>query len=132
VKLSEDFAQEHGLPAATEDPSVGFIADNNEFADNVNANVFLYSRPIRKSDPGKSPRAADLWVLDQYLVSSSTFPTYRRWVEVVKIVNVEKTPLETACDTLEAKQREIETVIKKVEQNPSAIRRLSVVISGVS
>lgn len=101
-------------------------------------NVFLFSRPFKKGVP-QSPRAgqpapfSDLWICDTYVVTKVIFPTYFRWSEVAKMVEIEKSPLENACDSIEAKNTELSNVTERVSTKPvqADINHLSMNISGV-
>ena len=58
---------------------------------NTDVDVFFYSRPFKKGKTGNDFR--DLWVEENYVVTSSTFPSIRRRAAVAKTITREIPPV---------------------------------------
>eukprot|EP00027_Filamoeba_sp_ATCC50430_P012224 CAMPEP_0168576648 /NCGR_PEP_ID=MMETSP0413-20121227/20351_1 /TAXON_ID=136452 /ORGANISM="Filamoeba nolandi, Strain NC-AS-23-1" /LENGTH=750 /DNA_ID=CAMNT_0008610321 /DNA_START=205 /DNA_END=2457 /DNA_ORIENTATION=+ len=82
------------------------------FSEN-NVNVFLYSKPFKKTKSGNEFK--DLWLCNTYFLTENTFPTIIRRSEVIKRVEVEVSPIENAVNTVTDKNKELLSIITKYE-----------------
>eukprot|EP01113_Clastostelium_recurvatum_P012706 TRINITY_DN1660_c0_g1_i2.p1 TRINITY_DN1660_c0_g1~~TRINITY_DN1660_c0_g1_i2.p1 ORF type:complete len:1788 (-),score=598.32 TRINITY_DN1660_c0_g1_i2:101-5464(-) len=76
-------------------------------------NVFLYSKPFRKTNEKVVNEFKDLWVRDTFYSTSLTLPGIHRRAEIIKVDIVEQSPIHNAINALDKKKTEIHDNIKK-------------------
>eukprot|EP01105_Mastigella_eilhardi_P014476 TRINITY_DN329_c0_g1_i6.p1 TRINITY_DN329_c0_g1~~TRINITY_DN329_c0_g1_i6.p1 ORF type:complete len:913 (+),score=228.34 TRINITY_DN329_c0_g1_i6:368-2740(+) len=132
VKVSESFAKSHGLPYTETVVPPGMPLDSTSYYRTTGVNVFLYSRPfLRGQALSPQDKFSNLWICQSYLVTKERFPSISRWCEIVKVVDVEKSPLQNAKDSVAAKTVELLRVMQKAKERPDNTKPLSMVLSGI-
>ncbi|EFA80783.1 DOCK family protein [Heterostelium album PN500] len=102
---------------------------------NNNAKLFFYSMPFKKQSQQQQPRSdnefLDLWTCHTYIVAKSTFPGLIRCTEVKSIIEIQKNPLETAIETLEKKNKQLESIFATTKQTKEWSNLLTMALDGV-
>ncbi|KYQ96758.1 SH3 domain-containing protein [Tieghemostelium lacteum] len=97
-------------------------------------NVFLYSKPIKKTQNGTKSQNEfeDLWIQNLYLICESSFPTTERRSLIVERKLVELSPIENALNTMTLKNEELLARIDKHQANPQEnLNPLSMCLNGI-
>ncbi|CAG9784906.1 unnamed protein product [Diatraea saccharalis] len=99
-------------PAGAPDAVKRFYACND-------VDTFLCDRPLHKPPIDKDNEFKSLWIERTTLVTEDTLPGILRWSEVVSRSVEEIPPVEFACETMEATERELRSLISQYTADPS-------------
>nr|XP_021207510.2 dedicator of cytokinesis protein 3 isoform X1 [Bombyx mori] len=80
--------------------------------------TFLCDRPLQKPPIDKDNEFKSLWIERTTLVTESPLPGILRWSEVVSRSVEEIPPVEFACETMEATERELRSLISQYTADP--------------
>ncbi|KAJ1522281.1 hypothetical protein ONE63_002583 [Megalurothrips usitatus] len=98
---------------------------------------FQFDRPIHKGTVDKENEFKSLWLERTTLAIASSLPGILRWFEVVERTVEEITPVQFACETMEAVNRELRHLISQYEQdskrniNPFTMRLQGIIDANV-
>ncbi|CAH2992326.1 unnamed protein product [Chilo suppressalis] len=81
--------------------------------------TFLCDRPLHKPPIDKDNEFKSLWIERTTLVTENTLPGILRWSEVVSRSVEEIPPVEFACETMEATERELRSLISQYTADPT-------------
>ena len=101
-----------------------YLAENN-------VNIFLYSRPFKKSGKKSTNEFKDLWICNYYYVTEDSFPTIHRRSEIIQKAEVLVSPIDYALVTVMEKNKEIVQIISKHESGKENISPFTMVLKGV-
>ncbi|KAJ5077789.1 dedicator of cytokinesis [Anaeramoeba ignava] len=97
-----------------------------------NINVFLYSKPFRKSKEKSDNEFKDLWLKNTYLITDKSFPTIKRRTLVKEKIIVEISPVKNAIKSVQEKNHELQNLLKKYQDSDgSNISPFSMALNGV-
>ncbi|KAI5645238.1 dock-like domain-containing protein [Phthorimaea operculella] len=82
-------------------------------------NTFLCDRPLHKPPIDKDNEFKSLWIERTTLITENTLPGILRWSEVVSRSVEEIPPVEFACETMEATERELRSLISQYTADPA-------------
>eukprot|EP01117_Protostelium_nocturnum_P003278 TRINITY_DN1423_c0_g1_i1.p1 TRINITY_DN1423_c0_g1~~TRINITY_DN1423_c0_g1_i1.p1 ORF type:complete len:1858 (+),score=684.59 TRINITY_DN1423_c0_g1_i1:134-5707(+) len=97
-------------------------------------NVFLFSKPFRKTKTKSDNEFKDLWLKNTFYVTQDTFPSVQRRSLVINRVEVEVSPIETAVKAMKEKNTELKDQLLKNDNSnssPSALQDFVMVFKGV-
>ncbi|CAH2075479.1 unnamed protein product, partial [Iphiclides podalirius] len=80
--------------------------------------TFLCDRPLHKPPIDKDNEFKSLWIERTTLVTENTLPGILRWSEVISRSVEEIPPVEFACETMEATERELRGLIAQYTAEP--------------
>ena len=78
---------------------------------------FSYHRRLHSTKDGDF---ANLWLERTTVTTRATLPGILRWSEVMHSVTVQVSPIQTAIETLQAKNDDIYQLVEKYLENPAA------------
>ncbi|CAH0728920.1 unnamed protein product, partial [Brenthis ino] len=81
--------------------------------------TFLCDRPLHKPPIDKENEFKSLWIERTTLVTETTLPGILRWSEVISRSVEEIPPVEFACETMEATERELRSLISQYTADPT-------------
>ncbi|XP_045534421.1 dedicator of cytokinesis protein 3 [Papilio machaon] len=81
--------------------------------------TFLCDRPLHKPPIDKDNEFKSLWIERTTLVTENTLPGILRWSEVISRSVEEIPPVEYACETMEATERELRSLISQYTADPT-------------
>ncbi|XP_045764992.1 dedicator of cytokinesis protein 3 isoform X2 [Maniola jurtina] len=81
--------------------------------------TFLCDRPLQKPPIDKDNEFKSLWIERTTLVTENTLPGILRWSEVMSRSMEEIPPVEFACETMEATERELRSLISQYTADPT-------------
>lgn len=87
----------------------------HEFIENINVNVFFYTRVHSKNPDKNANEFRDLYIMKTYLITENSLPCMQRCVEVKEKKNVLITPVESAVNNIVSKNIELHRLCIKVE-----------------
>ncbi|KAJ5078342.1 dedicator of cytokinesis [Anaeramoeba ignava] len=97
-----------------------------------NVNIFLYTKPFRKTAEKSQNEFKDLWIRNNYLISESPFPSFCRRLSIVQKVIEELPPIMNAVNSVEKKNIEVNEMIEKYDKTPTQnISPFSMALNGV-
>ncbi|XP_045446102.1 dedicator of cytokinesis protein 3 [Melitaea cinxia] len=99
-------------PSGAPEPVKRFYACND-------VDTFLCDRPLHKPPIDKDNEFKSLWIERTTLVTENTLPGILRWSEVISRTVEEIPPVEFACETMEATERELRSLISQYTADPS-------------
>ncbi|KAJ8731834.1 hypothetical protein PYW08_014564 [Mythimna loreyi] len=99
-------------PSGTPDQVKRFYACND-------VDTFLCDRPLQKPPIDKDNEFKSLWIERTTLVTEVTLPGILRWSEVISRSVEEIPPVEYACETMEATERELRSLISQYTADPT-------------
>ncbi|XP_041975951.1 dedicator of cytokinesis protein 4 isoform X2 [Aricia agestis] len=99
-------------PAGAPEQAKRFYACND-------VDTFLCDRPLHKPPIDKDNEFKSLWIERTTLVTESTLPGILRWSEVISRSVEEIPPVEFACETMEATERELRSLISQYTADPT-------------
>jgi len=76
-------------------------------------NVFVYSKPFKKTLVKSNNEFKDLWVRNTFYFTEDTFPTVQRRSIIVRQETTELSPIECAYKTILEKNKELKDLIEK-------------------
>ncbi|EFA84626.1 DOCK family protein [Heterostelium album PN500] len=110
----------------------GTPANSRSYLKRNNVNVFVYSKPFKKTTVKSGNEFADLWIRNHFLITDSTFPTIHRRAEVIKKKEVEVSPVENALNSVTQKTTDLEEMISKYELNQQLnLNPLAMALNGM-
>ncbi|XP_045514580.1 dedicator of cytokinesis protein 4 [Pieris brassicae] len=102
----------HSCPTNAPEQVKRFYAFND-------VDTFLCDRPLQKPPIDKDNEFKSLWIERTTLVTENTLPNILRWSEVVTRSVEEIPPVEFACETMEATERELRNLISQYTADPT-------------
>ncbi|CAH2107089.1 unnamed protein product [Euphydryas editha] len=99
-------------PGGAPEPAKRFYACND-------VDTFLCDRPLHKPPIDKDNEFKSLWIERTTLVTENTLPGILRWSEVISRSVEEIPPVEFACETMEATERELRSLISQYTADPT-------------
>nr|QGA73380.1 dedicator of cytokinesis protein 3 [Spodoptera frugiperda] len=99
-------------PSGTPEQVKRFYACND-------VDTFLCDRPLQKPPIDKDNEFKSLWIERTTLVTENTLPGILRWSEVISRSVEEIPPVEYACETMEATERELRSLISQYTADPT-------------
>jgi hypothetical protein len=94
--------------------------------------TFKYDRPFHRGEKDKSNEFASLWIERTTMIASSPFPGVLSYFPIISDVKVEINPLELAVESVENKNREIQTLTNACMANVAfPLQTLTMVLNGV-
>ncbi|XP_047526510.1 dedicator of cytokinesis protein 3 [Vanessa atalanta] len=99
-------------PGGAPEPVKRFYACND-------VDTFLCDRPLHKPPIDKDNEFKSLWIERTTLVTENTLPGILRWSEVISRSVEEIPPVEFACETMEATERELRSLISQYTADPT-------------
>ncbi|XP_032511085.2 dedicator of cytokinesis protein 3 [Danaus plexippus] len=99
-------------PPGVPDPVRRFYVCND-------VDTFLCDRPLHKPPIDKDNEFKSLWIERTTLVTENTLPGILRWSEVISRSVEEIPPVEFACETMEATERELRSLITQYTADPT-------------
>ncbi|XP_026740010.1 dedicator of cytokinesis protein 3 isoform X2 [Trichoplusia ni] len=105
-------ASRRAWPAGTPEQVKRYYACND-------VDTFLCDRPLQKPPIDKDNEFKSLWIERTTLVTESTLPGILRWSEVISRSVEEIPPVEYACETMEATERELRSLISQYTADPT-------------
>ncbi|KAJ3436436.1 dedicator of cytokinesis [Anaeramoeba flamelloides] len=78
-------------------------------------NVFVYSKPFRKSKIKSKNEFADLWIRNIYMIATDFFPTTCRRLKVKDIIIIEISPIQNGVNSIENKNEDLVSIITKYQ-----------------
>ncbi|XP_037298897.1 dedicator of cytokinesis protein 3 isoform X2 [Manduca sexta] len=99
-------------PAGAPDQLRRFYAAND-------VDTFLCDRPLHKPPIDKDNEFKSLWIERTTLVTENSLPGILRWSEVISRSVEEIPPVEFACETMEATERELRSLISQYTAEPT-------------
>eukprot|EP01133_Synstelium_polycarpum_P014184 gene14184-16724_t len=137
VALPNEFGH---LAAPSNDLPRTLFRDVRAYINNT-SRTFFFSIPFKKrvaSDaptppqaPGGSNEFLDLWTCHTYIVAAATFPGLIRVAEVTSVIEMERNPLENAIETLDKKNRQLETIFDSTRAAKEWSNNLTMALNGV-
>ncbi|GAM21079.1 hypothetical protein SAMD00019534_042540 [Acytostelium subglobosum LB1] len=110
----------------------GTPANSRNYLKRNNVNVFLYSKPFKKTTAKSGNEFADLWVRNHFLFTDATFPTIHRRAEVIRKEHIELAPVEVALNSVNQKCEDLEEMVTKYENNSQLnLNPLAMALNGV-
>jgi dedicator of cytokinesis protein 3 len=94
-----------------------------------NVNVFLYSRPFKKTKSSNEFR--DLWICNYYYITEDSFPTIHRRSKILKQNEIILSPIDNAVNTIQEKNKELLEIIGKHESMKDNVSPFTMVLKGV-
>eukprot|EP01132_Coremiostelium_polycephalum_P005856 gene5856-7285_t len=95
-------------------------------------NVFLYSKPFKKSNTKSQNEFEDLWIMNLYLICDKSFPSTERRSLICERRQIELSPIENALNTVVQKNEELLSRIDKYQANPQeTLSPLTMTLNGV-
>eukprot|EP01156_Anaeramoeba_ignava_P024011 Anaeramoba_ignava/c21883_g2_i1.p1 GENE.c21883_g2_i1~~c21883_g2_i1.p1 ORF type:complete len:1811 (+),score=630.08 c21883_g2_i1:51-5435(+) len=85
------------------------------FYQNNGLQVFMYSKPFRKTKEKSDNEFKDLWLRTTYLISEDPFPLFIRRSPVKEKIIVELSPIHNAINSVNEKNDDLEKMITKYE-----------------
>ncbi|XP_072940797.1 dedicator of cytokinesis protein 3 [Epargyreus clarus] len=105
-------ARPRSWPAGAPEPLKRFHAAHD-------VGTFLCDRPLHKPPIDKDNEFKSLWIERTTLVTENTLPGILRWSEVISRSVEEIPPVEFACETMEATERELRSLISQYTADPT-------------
>ncbi|KAJ6239295.1 dedicator of cytokinesis [Anaeramoeba flamelloides] len=78
-------------------------------------NVFVYSKPFRKTKIKSKNEFADLHIRNIYMIAENYFPTTCRRLKVNEIIIIEITPIQNGVNSIENKNEDLVSIITKYQ-----------------
>jgi hypothetical protein len=100
---------------------------------------FVYSKPFRGECVGlgeamEDPQIkefASLWVRKFFMITSDTFPSYRKRLPVVEMQEVEISPIQNAVSDIEAKNVSLVSLTAQAARDAGQLGPLSLLLNGI-
>eukprot|EP00002_Diphylleia_rotans_P033952 TRINITY_DN726_c0_g1_i1.p1 TRINITY_DN726_c0_g1~~TRINITY_DN726_c0_g1_i1.p1 ORF type:complete len:1627 (-),score=400.74 TRINITY_DN726_c0_g1_i1:247-5127(-) len=105
-----------------------------KYINSNNVQIFVFSRPFRKTTGKLENEFKDLWISNTYLTVKDAFPTIHRRSEVVERVSVELSPVENAAKSVQSKNKDLEEFVNrftKPDVDKSQLSSFSMLLNGM-
>ncbi|KAI6650436.1 Dedicator of cytokinesis protein 2-like [Oopsacas minuta] len=94
--------------------------------------TFIYNKAYHVGKKDKENEFASMWIERTNYITREEFPGILKWSEVASSSKIKISPLENALQTVELKNKEIESLISKYKKDPGlSINPLSMALNGV-
>jgi len=125
ASIEEIQDQPSSIPDTFPTPMQKYYAGND-------VNIFVYSKPFKKSKEKSTNEFKDLWVLNTYYFTEDTFPTIHRRSLITKKQQKELDPLYNAWKAVKDKNKDIIELMQILDSNPdSPLNDFTMVLQGV-